>query len=60
MDGGEVEHIMRGAGLVDLQTRVINVEIGDWGPGIALRGCLLIGFRSRTACYRSQMCQSLV
>ena len=38
VDGDRVEHFMREVGFVDIDVRVVKIEIGDWGPGFLDNG----------------------
>ena len=37
LDGNQLERLMRQAGFIDVNTRIIKIEIGDWGPGLQLK-----------------------
>jgi hypothetical protein len=36
LDGIELERLMLQAGFVDVSSRTIKIEVGDWGPGVRL------------------------
>jgi hypothetical protein len=33
MRGEKLEHLMRHAGFVDIQVRIVDIEIGEWAQG---------------------------
>jgi hypothetical protein len=33
IDGDKVENFMRESGFVDIEIRIVKVEIGEWGTG---------------------------
>lgn len=35
MRGDKLEHLMRQAGFVDLEFRILKIEIGEWGQGLS-------------------------